>query len=273
MTRASNVIITILNVAFLVVSLLAISFTLWFHIGGNHDNLCNKTVQKPLLIVGSTLFVVSLIGFIGSCCKSSSFLWAYLALMFFLILGLICFTVFSIVITNKGVGHALSNKGFENAKLGDYSNWLRKYVVNRRNWDNIKSCLVKMDFCHQLETNKVHKDADFYLTNLSPTQAGCCKPPKDCGFELKNSTFWLMPKNSPAVDDSDCKTWSNVQTELCYECKSCKASMLYNIKNEWRTVAIINGIILVIVIIVYSIGCCALKNNRDGAFMKQKPHP
>ncbi|KAG9160048.1 hypothetical protein Leryth_005784 [Lithospermum erythrorhizon] len=263
MARVSNVIITILNVVFLILSVVAIGFSIWLYINSHGDNLCNRTLHKPLLFVGLALFAMSLIGFVGSFCKSSFFLWIYLALNFFLIVGLIGFTMFTIVVTNEGVGNALSKKGFKSARLGDYSNWLQNHVVNGENWDNIKSCFVKMEFCHKFQSGK---GADFYKTKLSPTQSGCCKPPTYCGLEFHNGTFWSMPKKGPLVPDSDCQTWSNVQTELCFECKSCKASVLYNIKDEWRTVALANFIITIIIIIVYSIGCCALKGNRGGSY-------
>ncbi|EYU45433.1 hypothetical protein MIMGU_mgv1a020377mg, partial [Erythranthe guttata] len=101
--------------------------------------------------------------------------------------------------------------------------------------------------------------------------SGCCKPPSYCGLEFKNATYWTMPKTDPGVPDPDCKTWSNVQKELCIECDSCKAAVLYNIKREWRLLVLINICILVVVVFVYSVGCCALRNNRNG-YVKHRGH-
>lgn len=93
-------------------------------------------------------------------------------------------------------------------------------------------------------------------------QSSCCKPPKYCGFEFHNETNWIVPKSGPAVPDKDCKLWSNVQTQLCFDCLSCQISFHDNIKREWRTLAVINVIILILVIIVYATGCCAFRSNR-----------
>ncbi|KAL3512321.1 hypothetical protein ACH5RR_025038 [Cinchona calisaya] len=266
MARASNIIITILNLITLAVALLAIGYSVWLQIQ-HGSSLCQKVLQRPLLFVGLALFVVSFLGLIGSCCRLSFFMWIYLAVLFFMILGLICFTIFTIIVTNKGVGKVLSNKGVNDHRLGDYSGWLQKYVVNAENWDEIKSCLVDVHFCQHIAGGKA---PEFYQQSLSPIESGCCKPPTYCGFEFQNATFWIMPKTGPAVPDSDCKTWSNDQTQLCFNCQSCKTQFLENIKKEWKTLAIINTCILVLVIIVYSVSCCALRNSRTGGYAKHR---
>ncbi|KAK9926207.1 hypothetical protein M0R45_023449 [Rubus argutus] len=98
--------------------------------------------------------------------------------------------------------------------------------------------------------------------NLSPIQSGCCKPPSYCGFDFKNATYWAVPKSGPKESDSDCTSWSNKQNELCYDCKSCKGGVLANIRKEWRNLAILNCCIIILVTLVYCLGCCATKNNR-----------
>lgn len=145
MVRCSNTLITILNSLTLALSLLLIGHSLWLTI--HHDTLCQRVIQKPLLYLGLALFVVSLLGIIGSCCGVSFLLTLYLIVMFALILGLIAFTLFTLLVTNKGVGKSLSGRGYKEHKLGDYSNWLKKYVVNGNNWDKIKSCLVDVSVC------------------------------------------------------------------------------------------------------------------------------
>ena len=117
-----------------------------------------------------------------------------------------------------------------------------------------------------------------YLTVFQSTifflsQSGCCKPPTYCGFEFKNATFWVVPKTGPAVADTDCKTWSNDQKQLCFDCKSCRAGLLANIKSQWRTLAICNACIFVVLIFVYSVGCCAFRNNRRDKYKYQRGFP
>nr|GLL22053.1 tetraspanin-8-like [Ipomoea trifida] len=136
----------------------------------------------------------------------------------------------------------------------------KKYVVNAQNWDQIKSCLVDIRLCQHLANGK---NADYYKHSLSATQ-----PPTYCGFEFHNATYWTTPKAGPAVPHQDCKKWSNVQTELCFECESCKTAVLENLRKQWKKLAIINSCVLAFVLIVYSVGCCALKNNSRSRYDK-----
>ncbi|KAK6921081.1 Tetraspanin/Peripherin [Dillenia turbinata] len=269
MIRVSNILISILNTLTILISLAAIGASVYMRVHGVSE--CQRVVQWPLLWVGVFLFVVSLMGLIGACCRVSFLLLLYVTIMFLLIIGIGCLTIFGIIVTNKGVGQAISGRGFKEYKLGDYSHWLQKYVVNANNWDEITSCLIEAQVCKSLGGDAPQVAADFYKKKLSPIQSGCCKPPSYCGFEFKNATFWVMPKTGPKVEDSDCKTWSNDQTELCYACNSCKGGVLENIKKEWRRLAIVNACILGLIVIVYSLGCCALRNNhKDNRYTRHK---
>lgn len=92
-------------------------------------------------------------------------------------------------------------------------------------------------------------------------QSGCCKPSDDCNFTYQSPTVWN--KNGTANSSNpDCQAWDNDQNVLCFNCDSCKAGFLQNIKSDWKKVAIVNIIFLIFLIIVYSIGCCAFRNNR-----------
>lgn len=101
-------------------------------------------------------------------------------------------------------------------------------------------------------------------------QSGCCKPPSYCGLQFENATTWTMPEKGPAVPDPDCKIWSNERTQLCFDCESCKKAALENIRREWRILALINSCILLSITIIYSIGCCALRNNQDYEYKKHR---
>ena len=90
---------------------------------------------------------------------------------FFMIMGLLCFTIFMLVVTNKGVGQVISNRGYKEYRLGDYSNWLQNHLVNDKNWGRIKSCLMDTDICSRLGKEINDDAAAFYKKNLSPIQA------------------------------------------------------------------------------------------------------
>ncbi|KAH0762666.1 hypothetical protein KY290_018739 [Solanum tuberosum] len=95
---------------------------------------------------------------------------------------------------------------------GNYSHYLLdKYVMNTENWEPIKRCLVDCNFCEP------PTETDSYYKYIFPvTQSSCCQPPTYCGLEFHNATYWTMPKAGPAVAGNDCKIWSNVQSELCF---------------------------------------------------------
>ncbi|CAN4100351.1 unnamed protein product [Withania somnifera] len=267
MVRVSNLLITFVNVVTLMVALMALAIGLWFK-AEEGKSLCQKSLNMPLLLFGGSILVLSLMGLIGSCCRASFFLWIYLFVLFLLIVGMICFSIFTILVANKGVAKALSGKGRNDAKFGDWGNWLEKHVVNDKNWGEIKSCMATFKYCQMIPPGK---SADFYKYSLSTAQSSCCKPPTFCGFEFTNATYWNMPKKGPAVPDKDCKTWSNTQTELCFNCQSCKASFVETIQKNWNKMALSNFCVFVFIIIIYSIGCCALRNNRSKGYYNPYP--
>ncbi|XP_022994955.1 tetraspanin-11-like [Cucurbita maxima] len=261
MCRLSNILISLLNSCTLIIGLIAVLGAVHIRDHGGTD--CQKVLQDPALIVGIFFIIVSLFGLIGSCCRLNSILFLYLIVMFLLILGLMAFTIFTLLVTNRGIGRVVSGTGFKEYKLGDYSHWLQNHVVNDENWIQIRSCLVDSPICPSLAEDYHEQEAEFIKQNLSPIQSGCCKPPSYCGFEFKNATFWIAPKTGPAVQDSDCTTWSNQQNILCYDCKSCKGGILANIRKEWRNFALFNSCAITVITIIYCIGCCAVRSNSS----------
>lgn len=168
MVRVSNTLLGILNFVSLLVGLALIAGGIYFHV--HASTACQKSLQNPLLVLGSFVSLVSLLGMVGSCCSNNFFLRLYMILMFLLMIGLIAFTVFSFVITNEAAGKAVSGKGFEEYRLGDYSHWLRNHFVKGKNWDVIRSCLVDAQVCKALTNNNDQKAADFLNRNFSPLE-------------------------------------------------------------------------------------------------------
>jgi hypothetical protein len=93
-------------------------------------------------------------------------------------------------------------------------------------------------------------------------QSGCCKPPTACNFTYQNETYWIKPPTPSNYSDPDCNSWSNDQSELCYGCQSCKAGVLGNLRSSWKKIAFVNAAFVALLLVVYSLGCCALRNNR-----------
>jgi hypothetical protein len=252
----SNFLTGFLNFVTFVLSLPIIGVGIW--LAKQHNTVCIHFLQWPVIIIGVFILLVSFAGMVGAWCRVSCLLWVYLFVMLLLILLLFVFTIFAFAVTNAGAGHVLSGKGYKEYHLGDYSTWLQRKVDNPSYRDKIKSCLSDAKVCNDLD-NEYPTLTKFNAASLSPIESGCCKPPSSCNFIFVNATIW-QGTPPPSAEDPDCVVWSNAN--LCYNCNSCKAGILQNIKQDWRKVAIVNIIVLVFLIITYSVGCCAFRNNR-----------
>ncbi|KAG6534783.1 tetraspanin-8-like [Zingiber officinale] len=266
MFRLSNNLIGVLNFITFLLSVPILGGGIWLATRGGVTD-CEKFLQTPLIVIGVFLMLVSLAGLVGACCRNSLLLWIYLFVMFVLIILLFCFTIFTFVVTNKGAGEVVSGRGYKEYRLGDYSHWLQKRVENSKNWARIRACLSDGKVCQSLQESNQNFQ-QFISDNLSPIESGCCKPPSECNFDYQSATVWNPPSTGNTSTNPDCGAWSNNQSDLCYDCQSCKAGVIANIKDKWKKIAILNIIILIFLIVVYSIGCCAFRNNRqdNGAF-------
>ncbi|KAM0939216.1 putative tetraspanin/Peripherin [Dioscorea sansibarensis] len=229
---------------------------------------CDKFLQTPLILIGILLLASSLVGFIGVSSRNIFLVWLYLFTTFFLILAALAFTVFALIVTNKGAGEAVSGARFDEYKLGDYSNWLQKRVSNPKNWMKIKSCLQDAKVCESLQQQGNSTKDEFFNKHLTSIQSGCCKPPTECGFTYRNATVWDKP-GSFSASNPDCNIWQNDGSILCYDCQSCKAGVVDYLKTHWKKVAIINIIFLALLIIVYTIGCNAFRRIRTERFFNR----
>jgi hypothetical protein len=259
--RVSNNLVGILNFITFLLSIPILGGGIWLKTHSTQATECEKFLQDPLIAIGVLLLLVSLAGFIGSCCRVTWLLWVYLFVMFLLILLLFSFTIFAFVVTNKGAGEVVSGKGYKEYRLGDYSSWLQKRVNNTNNWAKIRACLVDSKVCNSL-AEKTESVQQFNQDNISPVQSGCCKPPSECNFTYVSPINWTKDLSVTSYNNADCNTWNNANTTLCYDCQSCKAGVVANLKSDWKKVAILNAIFLVFIVIVYSVGCCAFRNNR-----------
>ncbi|URE31723.1 Tetraspanin family, partial [Musa troglodytarum] len=84
-------------------------------------------------------------------------------------------------------------------------------------------------------------------------QSGCCKPPTSCTYTAGIAV---------AAQDEDCYRWNNAADILCYDCDSCKAGVLEQVRRDWHKLTILNAVVLVFLIAVYTVGCCAFRNAR-----------
>ncbi|XP_021895589.1 protein TORNADO 2 [Carica papaya] len=253
----SNNVIGCINLIALLLSIPVIGSGIWLAM--EPDNSCVKILQWPVIILGILMLFVAVAGLIGGFWRIPWLLIVYLIAMLILIILLACLVVFIYMVTLKGAGHLAPSRAYLEYRLDDYSGWLRRRVRSSFKWDRIRNCLGSTNMCAEL--NQSYRMAqDFFNAHIGPLQSGCCKPPTACGYTYINPTYWISPINTAA--DMDCLNWSNDQNQLCYNCDSCKAGLLENLKREWRRADVILVITLVAFIFVYVIGCCAFRNAK-----------
>jgi hypothetical protein len=168
MVRLSNTMIGILNAVTFLLSVPILAGGIWLRARADGTE-CERYLAAPFIAVGVFLLLVSLAGLVGACCRVTCLLWFYLVAMFLLIVVLLGFTVFAFVVTNKGAGEAVSDRGFKEYRLGDYSNWLQKWVQNGKNWNKIRGCLADSKVCKSME-DKQETLEQFIRSDLSPIQ-------------------------------------------------------------------------------------------------------
>ncbi|VVB10977.1 unnamed protein product [Arabis nemorensis] len=271
MVRFTNSLVGILNFFVFLFSVPILITGIWLSLNGSTQ--CERFLDKPMIALGVFLMIVAISGVVGSCCRVTWLLWFYLFVMFFLIIILLCFTVFAFLVTNKGSGETIPGKAYKEYRLDVYSDWLEKRVNNAKHWNNIKSCISESKYCVHLELFSDHEPVSaFYKKDLSALESGCCKPSNDCNFTYISPTVWN--KTSGAHKNSDCQLWDNDSSKLCYNCQACKAGFLDNLKSSWQKTAISNIIFLFILIIVYAMACCAFRNNkREESYARSNGSP
>ncbi|XP_068644387.1 tetraspanin-6 [Aristolochia californica] len=247
MYRFSNTVIGFLNFFTLIASIPLIGGGLWM---ARSSTTCESFLQTPLLVLGFVVLVVSLAGFVGACFNVAWALWVYLVVMLLLIATLLSFTIFGFVVTSHGGGVPVPGRNYREYHLEDYSSWLRNRVRDPANWSKIRSCILSSSTCAKLS---LWTPLDYLERDMSPIQSGCCKPPTSCSY---GSTEIM------AAQDPDCMKWNNAPGLLCYECDSCKAAVLEDVRRDWHKLSVLNVVVLVFIIGVYCIGCCAFRNSK-----------
>ncbi|XP_039136708.1 tetraspanin-3-like [Dioscorea cayenensis subsp. rotundata] len=269
MLKGSNGLIGIVNFVTFLISIPILGGGIWLSSRANSTE-CLRFLQWPLIIIGVTVMVISLMGFAGACYKLTWLMWLYLFAMFFVVAALLGFIVFAFAVTDRGHGEVVVSRKFLEYQLSDYSGWLKERVSDPQYWSKISSCLRDAKVCKGMAryvrdpaTGMIVQESSdmFSQRDLSPIESGCCKPPTSCGFVYRNETYWDQ-SSTMMLGDPDCTRWSNDQQQLCYQCDSCKAGVLASIRHSWRKVSVINIIMLIILVIFYVVGCAAFRNNR-----------
>ncbi|XP_019171146.1 PREDICTED: tetraspanin-10 [Ipomoea nil] len=255
MGSVSNFVIRWINFLTMILAVGVFGFGVWM--GANHDG-CRKSVALHIIVLGALIFVVSVFGFLGAWKSNPFLLWIYLIMLFFILVAILMLTVLAFIVTNNGSAHSVNGLRYKEYQLQDYHSWFLKQLNSSHNWERLKSCLVKEADCDNLskryKTLKQYKSA-----KLSPIEAGCCRPPSECGYPARNASYYDLSFH-PTSSNKDCKLYKNKRDIKCYNCDSCKAGVAQYMKTEWRVVAIFNLILFIVLSMIYFVGCCARRN-------------
>lgn len=243
--RASNTVTGLLNLITFLVSLSIIVGAIWM--ARNHTT-CQSFLRTPLLVTGVIGLVVSLAGFIGACYNVVWLLWLYMLIMFLIIVALLAITIFAFAVTARGGGVEVAGRLYREYRLDKYSPLLGSRVEDPHFWETARRCILGSKTCAKLA---LWTPLDYQQQPLSPIQSGCCKPPTSCNYGDPSSG-----------QDPDCYRWNNAAEVLCYECDSCKAGTLEAIRRDWHRLSILMVVLLVLLIAIYLIGCCAYRNTK-----------
>ncbi|KAL6624388.1 hypothetical protein ACP70R_031709 [Stipagrostis hirtigluma subsp. patula] len=220
---------------------------------------CVRVLVWPSIAIGVLYVVISLAG-CCLCCDPGRLIFVYFAGMFFVLLALLASVVFGLVAVGGIDATAIEVREYN---LSDYSGWLRGRVADPQYWATISACLRGKNACHGMDDLVQDPKTGIFVPRpawygkmwtsdddltISPVQSGCCKPPSSCGFTYVNGTTWTpTPPGAPATGtDVDCSRWSNDQQALCFQCDSCKAGVLDDIKKDWSLVAFKFTIVLIL---------------------------
>ncbi|RID52622.1 hypothetical protein BRARA_G00074 [Brassica rapa] len=264
----ANNLTAILNLLALLCSIPITASGIW--LASKPDNECVNLLRWPVVVLGVLILVVSACGFIGAYQYKETLLAVYLCCMAILIGLLLVVLIFAFVVTRPDGSYQVPGRGYKEYRLEGFSNWLRENVVGSKNWGKIRACLADSNVCPKLSQQFITADQFFSSSSITALQSGCCKPPTACGYNFVNPTLWQNPTNMAA--DADCYLWNNNdQSQLCYNCNSCKAGLLGNLRKDWRKANLILIITVVVLIWVYVIACSAFRNAQtEDLFRKYK---
>ncbi|CAH8355066.1 unnamed protein product [Eruca vesicaria subsp. sativa] len=247
MRRLSDTAVITTNAILALISLATLCYSVYLFLKG--PSQCQRFIQDPLIVTASLLFFISSLGLVAALYDSYVIITIYLFLLFLSFILILVLSIFVFLVTNPSAGKAFSGKG-------DLQNWIRDHFLQGKNWEGI-ICMADSKTC-RFGPRDVHFDDK----HLSSVKFGCCRPPVECGFESKNATWWIVPATSTAEITGDCKTWSNTQSQLCYACESCKIGVFKGIRKRWRILLVFNLLVTLLVVLLYSCGCCVRHNNR-----------
>ncbi|XP_021759662.1 tetraspanin-9-like [Chenopodium quinoa] len=164
-------------------------------------------------------------------------MWLYLLVYLILILVVTITVLLWIVVIAKGAVRLDVGKPHN---LNDFTFWFQDQAMGIADWSIVRKCLIRKDICcHGL------KDNFFFSNNL---KQGCCRQPANC-------TVNFLTKH-------DCDVWNRDTKIMCYYCSTCAEGFVSQLAVLWKRLFPGIVVLLVVLIIVFIIGCRAFRQNK-----------
>ncbi|KAG9441115.1 hypothetical protein H6P81_016969 [Aristolochia fimbriata] len=144
----------------------------------------------------------------------------------------------------------MAGSGWKSKMEFAYSSPVYSEVNNNQSWKGYKSCSLKSGVCDELVER--FENLEMVTTILSPVEAGCCRPPYECGYPAINASFYNLTVESGSRNN-DCKLYKNSPAVKCYDCDQCKGGVLKNLQEQWLFSTL--WILIVTLIVIIASGC------------------
>ncbi|KDP38755.1 hypothetical protein JCGZ_04108 [Jatropha curcas] len=216
----------LLSIITFIISLPILASVVWLLYMKDYD--CEKLLRLPKLQTG--LGVGLLFLFLLS--NAAVFFKARFPLPSFFVI-----MVPLIVVLTMGLALVGTYK-MESSRIMASPMWFKEKVRNDNNWKNLKSCIYSSGVCDELAARSITLKAyQFSLKKLTSLESGCCNPPGICEMDYVNATYWRRSgdgvEDKYEVADSDCNTWDNNRTVLCYDCDTCRDGFVRVMESKW----------------------------------------
>ncbi|XP_021762996.1 tetraspanin-9-like [Chenopodium quinoa] len=263
MARRSNGITACINLITLLIGCFLLCLRIF--LATHKDMTCFSLLNSPCLRIGILLVVISLLGLIGSCCRSLFIMWLYLFVYLILILVVAITVLLWIVVIAKGAVRLDVGKPH---KLNDFTFWFQDQAMGIADWSVVRKCLIRKDICcHDLKDNFFFSNnlkvcytifnirrILFALGSFRLDDQGCCRQPANC-------TVNFLTKH-------DCDVWNRDTKTMCYYCSTCTEGFVSQLAVLWKRLFPGIVILLVVLIIVFNIGCRAFRQNKADHYRK-----
>jgi hypothetical protein len=163
--RFSNLLIGYLNLATLLASVPIIGAGLW--LSKASATTCSSVLQTPLLVIGFTVLIVSLAGFVGACFNVAWALRLYLLAIMLIIAILLGLTAFAFAVTAGGGGTQVMGRPYREYRTSEYSSWLRNHMQGVKYWRPALACVLGSKACAKIEN---WTPMDYVQHGLTPIQ-------------------------------------------------------------------------------------------------------